>query len=321
MNDAALISAFRGCRVTVLGDLMLDCYRFGRVERISPEAPVPVLRASGAERRPGGAANVAVLLAALGAAVRLVGVCGEDQAGGVLLSLLEQAGIDCRRVVRIAGRPTTTKTRFLADRQQLLRVDEEADGPLPETVCNGLHEALDPVLEDCEVLLLSDYQKGVLEPELIVSAIAGGKRSGAMIAADPKTRHFAAYRGVTLFTPNQREAAEGIGIPIHDEASLLAAGREIVARLAPEVLLITRGEAGMALFHQGVEGLTIPTVAREVADVTGAGDVVVATAALALARGASPEDAARLANLAAGLEVEHLGCRPIGPDELAGALR
>lgn len=316
----ALLDTFPALRVLVCGDIMLDRYVLGSVDRISPEAPVPVLLAGEERDVPGGAANVALMVRALGAEVALCGVVGDDPAGERLRGLLAASGIGIEAVLTAPGRCTTVKTRVVAHKQQLLRIDREESGALPPALAQELEAAVCCRLEASDALILSDYGKGVIGPAGYAVLQAAAATAGCLVSVDPKVEHFSLYRNADLITPNNREASAGIGMPIRDGASLRAAGAAILEKLAPRALLITRSELGMALFEPGREVLEIPARARDVYDVTGAGDMVIAVATLALAGGASCADAARLANTAAGIEVAHFGCHPVGREELADAL-
>lgn len=306
---------FARARVLVAGDLMLDRYWTGATRRISPEAPVPVVQVEAIEERPGGAANVALNLAMLGARVTLAGVTGDDEAAAILETRLSGQGI-ATRFERRAGVPTITKLRVLSHHQQLIRLDFERslapNGPDP------LPGLIAPALADCDLLLLSDYAKGTLDdpPGLIRMAHDQGKP----VLIDPKGRDFSRYRGATLLTPNRAELEEIVG-HCPDDATLIERAERLRAELELEALLVTLGERGMLLVRAGVEALHLPTRAREVFDVTGAGDTVIATLAAALAAGAELAEACALANCAAGLAVGKLGTASVGAAELERAYR
>ena len=311
-----LIRSFSGVRVLVVGDLMLDRYVVGRVERISPEAPVPVLLVEEEHDVPGGAANVSVMLAALGAAVTIGGITGDDAGGKTLAGLLQAAGVDTGCVVCDPGAMTPVKSRVVASRQQLVRVDRETPGVTGKGAIEELERVLKSALRHSDLLLISDYGKGVINPDLYRILQNTAAEAGIPVAVDPKVEHFRYYTGATLITPNNKEASEGIGMPVRTGEELEAAGRAIIDCLRPQHLLITRSEKGMALFSGKENTVHIPTVAREVFDVTGAGDMVIAVASLALVCGADPRTAAVLANAAAGIEVSRFGCQPVTPEEL-----
>jgi rfaE bifunctional protein kinase chain/domain len=317
---AADISEFlaqsRGRSVGVVGDLMLDRFVWGRVSRISPEAPVPVVEIEREDYHLGGAANVARNLASLGGSPLLVGTVGSDDAAGTLRHTLVSRGLSDETVVAVSERRTTVKTRIIAHHQQVVRADwestEDLDGEAEERVL----AALDRRIGSCEALVLSDYAKGTLTPRVIARAIELAKSRGAPVLVDPKARCYHLYRGVTLVTPNLSEAERFTGVTIRSEADLGEAARAILRDLDSRAVLITRGEQGMSLYERDREPLHIPTFAREVFDVTGAGDTVIATAALALACGTSLPRAAELANRAAGIVVGKLGTACVLPEEL-----
>jgi rfaE bifunctional protein kinase chain/domain len=317
-----LLSRLAGRRVTVVGDVMLDHFQVGRVDRISPEAPVPVVRFVREEYRLGGAANVAHNIAALGGRVTLVGLVGDDEAARELRRGLDRAGVDHAGLVADASRPTTRKVRVVTLRnQQVARVDHEADGDASEASEQQLIARLTAAAADAEAIVLSDYAKGVVTPKVIAAALAAARASGAPLLVDPKVPQAERYRGAALITPNHHEAEVMTQMAIRGEGDARQAARRLHERTGANVL-ITWGEHGMWIFDRS-GGATVeealPAAAREVADVTGAGDTVIAVLALGLAAGGSLSDAARLANLAAGLVVAHFG--PTAPtiDELRRA--
>lgn len=305
---------FHAARVLVAGDLMLDRYWHGATSRISPEAPVPVVRVEGVEERVGGAGNVALNLAALGNPVDLLGYCGRDEAGDSLISLLDQSGIACA-VERVSGLPTITKLRVLSRHQQLIRLDFEErfhgidPAPLADHFATRLPSAA--------AVVLSDYGKGTLAdvPTLIELARAADRP----VLADPKGTDFDKYRGATLITPNRSEF-EAVAGACRDEAELVAKGHAMLTRLELQALLITRGEQGMTLLQPDQPALHLPAHAKEVYDVTGAGDTVISVLAAALAAGSSLAEATQLANLAAGIVVGKLGTASVSREELDYAL-
>jgi len=315
-----LIRGFEEKKVVVVGDLMLDRYVVGSVERISPEAPVPVLLVEEERSVPGGAANVASMLATLGADTRIFGIAGDDSSGNTLCRLLSEQGVSIEGILRDRSRTTTVKSRVVAHRRQLLRVDREKAAPLERWAVEELRECILSALGWADVMLFSDYGKGVVSHGLYEAIAQAAADLGVLVCVDPEIEHFRYYRGATLITPNNEEAGEGIGTPIRDSETLNRAARAIMEALHPEYLLITRSEEGMVLFTDSQEPVAIPTVAREVFDVTGAGDMVIAVASLALACGADGKEAAVLANAAAGLEVSRFGCHPVSPDELVEAV-
>lgn len=314
-----LLADVRRTRVLVVGDIMLDRYLVGDVARISPEAPVPVLHQRHLRRALGGAANVAAGIQALGGSSRLVGVIGEDGAGDALAELLRRLGIPAEQLVADPRRPTTVKTRVLARQQQMLRIDREVTSPLEEGTADRLLARALEALPWAKVLVLEDYNKGALDPDRAGRLLAAARDQGLPSIVDPKLRHFFEFRGATVFKPNARELAAALGL---ERAPTTAeALRPVVARLECGNLLVTMGEAGMLLLESGAgEPIMIPSHAREVYDVSGAGDTVTAVLAVALAAAAPLREAATLANFAAGLEVTRLGARPVSWRELLSAL-
>ncbi|MBD3349578.1 MAG: D-glycero-beta-D-manno-heptose-7-phosphate kinase [Candidatus Eisenbacteria bacterium] len=302
-----LLERFSGRRVVILGDLMLDRYIWGAVERISPEAPVPVVDVSEETIRFGGAANVAENVAALGAYASLVGVVGDDPSGDQLLGLLRDRDVDVEGVIRVPERPTTVKTRIIAHNQQVVRADHEDASDVEGEPAERLVDVLTAAIENAEVLIVSDYGKGVITVPSISEGIRAARTGGKIICVDPKESHFQSYVGVTAITPNQKEAGGAVGMRITDEESLDRAGRELLSRLKAECVVITRGEEGMTLFMADGAKEHLPTVAREVYDVTGAGDTVVSALAVGLAAGASMVEAATVANHAAGMVIREVG--------------
>jgi D-glycero-beta-D-manno-heptose-7-phosphate kinase len=315
-----LVGTFRGARILVVGDVMLDEFLWGRVARISPEAPVPVVEVTHQSFHLGGAGNVANNVNALGGQAVLAGVIGRDVAGDKVRHSLVQSGVEDALALAEAGRPTTIKTRIVAHHQQVVRADRERVEDLPGDIEDALIERIREALPSCRAVVVSDYQKGVVTARVMKSLRALAARQGAAMLVDPKVRHFERYRGASVVTPNQAEAELATGVRIRGEADLREAGEKILRRLDCGAALITRGEHGMSLFVRGGKPLHIPTAAREVYDVTGAGDTVVATLALAVAAGAGLPEAAVLANFAAGVVVGKLGTATANPDELVGAL-
>jgi D-beta-D-heptose 7-phosphate kinase/D-beta-D-heptose 1-phosphate adenosyltransferase len=307
------IPDFTRTRVAVAGDVMLDRYLFGTTGRISPEAPVPVVHVSETDNRPGGAANVAVNLASLGVATRLVGVVGEDAAAATLESILSERGIACN-FTRAKDRPTITKTRVQSRGQQLIRLDEEN---ATEMRGDEMVTALRQVIDGVGAVVLSDYGKGALSD--VQNLIRLCRDAGVPVLVDPKGTDFSKYRGASLITPNQAEFEAVAGHSESDD-QLVERGRQMINDLGLDALLITRSEKGMLLLQADAEPLFLSTQAREVYDVTGAGDTVIATLAGALASGADLASAAALANVAAGLVVRKIGVASVTPGEIRVAL-
>lgn len=308
-------------RVAVVGDLMLDVYLTGSVTRISPEAPVPVVHVHDEHFALGGAANVVANVAGLGAYCEVVGFVGKDEGGRAIRDSL--AGIDGGRVtprlVERADRPTTTKTRVMARKHQVVRFDREREDDLPDDCVEELVASLREALVSVDALVLEDYNKGVLSPPVIRAALELAAERGLPVVVDPKFRHIFEYRGATVFKPNAFELTAALGAPIRpaDDEWL----EEARARFGCDHLLVTLGEDGMALRTGAGSTLRIPAVAREVYDVSGAGDTVTAFLAVALAAGATVEESAIIANYAAAIEVTKPGVAIVTPDELRAAVR
>jgi D-beta-D-heptose 7-phosphate kinase/D-beta-D-heptose 1-phosphate adenosyltransferase len=302
---ATLLEAMRAKRIVVVGDLMLDEWLWGRVRRISPEAPVPVVEVQSHSYTLGGAGNVASNLAALGAKVAVVGIVGRDEAGDRVLSLFKKLHVDTRGITRVARRPTTQKTRIVAHHQQVVRADRESAEPLAEAVRDAMCRSVAGLDGRVDGVVISDYGKGAVDARLVTAVRRHKRRS--VITGDPKPGNIAAFAGIDCIAPNTAEAEAASGIGIANDADLARAGASLVRRTKCKHVLITRGEQGMTLFSKNARPFTVPAVARQVFDVSGAGDTVVSTLTLALAAGATIEHAVALATLAAGVVVEKLG--------------
>jgi rfaE bifunctional protein kinase chain/domain len=308
-----LLDRAQGKRIVVIGDAMLDVYLTGDVERISPEAPVPVVRVRERKYALGGAANVAQNVVAIGARCDLVAAIGHDRGGEILTEMLRAIGEDGKSLVRVE-RPTTQKTRIVARSQQLVRVDEEEDADLDGADMQRVLEAVCDAVADADAVVLEDYNKGVLVPKVIRAAIDAGAARKLPIVVDPKFKNFFAYRGATVFKPNRRELEAALGAAVDvDHPDAVPATLE---KLGVQNILLTLGDRGMALFSAKGEVARVPTVAREVYDVVGAGDTVTAYLASVLAAGGSPREAAAIANIAAGIEVGKLGAATVSAAEL-----
>ncbi len=318
-TERQIIDKLSGRRLAVIGDSMVDRFLWGRVDRISPEAPVPVVRVEQETVKLGGAANVAANIRALGAEAFLFGICGPDEAGRQLRGLLHERGIDDSGLLECPSRPTTIKTRIIAHNQQVVRADREEDAPIGEALVGQLSACL-TATGPFDGIIFSDYGKGVLTDAALGLFIAAGRKAGVPMVVDPKKGDFSQYHGVTSLTPNQKEAEQACALPIVDGESLALAGSRLLERTAAEAVLITRGEHGMALFHQDGRDGHLATRATTVFDVTGAGDTVIAVYTAALSAGAEFLDAAQLANHAAGLAVRELGTAAITADQLRTAL-
>lgn len=315
-----IVADFAGRRILVLGDLMVDRYLWGRVDRISPEAPVPVVDIERESSRLGGAGNVATNLRALGAQAVLAGVVGDDDDGTRMLDALAESGVDTHLVVRDATRPTTVKTRIIAHSQQVVRADRESRADLTGTARDALLAGLARELAGCQGLIVSDYGKGVITAAVLERALGLARDAKVHVSVDPKESHIDAYRGVSILTPNQHEAGAVMGRRVSDEASLLEVGWGLQKRLEAAAVLVTRGPQGMSLFERGGRVTHLPTVAREVFDVTGAGDTVVSVVSVALAAGADFPSACYLANHAAGVVIREIGTATCSPAELLTSL-
>jgi rfaE bifunctional protein kinase chain/domain len=314
------ISALGGHRIVVLGDIMLDRYLWGRAERISPEAPVPVVRVHREEIKLGGAANVALNLQALGDHPYLVGLAGDDVQARVLQERLAHHGFDTSGLVTVAGRPTVQKTRVVAGTQQVVRVDREDDSEVEGPDAARIVASFEAALPTADAVLISDYGKGTLSAEVVDAAVHAARARGLFVAVDPKETHFHRYRNVSILTPNHHEACFAAGRKVKDEAGLEAIGTMLREQLSAEYLLITRGEHGMSLFSASAPPDHIPTVAQHVFDVTGAGDTVIATITAAVAGGLDVPAACRLANVAARRTVAEVGSYAVTRQELAQEL-
>ena len=319
-----LTNAFADRRIVVFGDVMLDRFHYGTATRISPEAPIPVFRGERLDVVLGGAGNTARNVASLSGQARLVGLIGEDQMGDAVIETARaQTGLK-PHLIREAGRNTIVKTRLVARGQQLLRVDEEPGDPVGEATAERLLDALDQALDGADMLILSDYLKGVLTPKTIAGAVERAHAKGARVLLDPKSRDLRRYAGVDVITPNTREAELLSGVSCDDDEGCITAARTISEALGGAIVVLTRGARGMTVVSResGEETVVhLPTEAQEVFDVSGAGDTVVASLALALAAGAPTADAAHLANIAAGLSVGKVGTAVVGPEELDNAVQ
>lgn len=309
-----LIGRMKESRVVVVGDIMLDRYLVGDTERLSPEAPVPVVTVRERHARLGGAANVAMNVAAMGSEVFLVGIVGDDIDGGSIRQELAVARLDDRFVVTVAGRPTTSKTRIIARSQQIVRIDDEIESLLDGSDLDRLIRVARDALADADALLLEDYNKGALAPGLIAAVMEVAKRRGIPIVVDPKFRQFFEYAGATVFKPNRRELESALGAAVDLQNG--NALPQVLARLKVDNLLVTLGADGMLLVMKDGSTTHIPSIARDIYDVSGAGDTVTAWMGTALAAGASIREAAQLANYAAGVEVGKAGVATVSPEEV-----
>lgn len=319
---ADAISRFSDGKVLLVGDIMLDEYLEGDAERISPEAPIPIVRVAESRLLLGGAGNVARNIATLGGKAHLVSICGRDAKGDTLAALLERENITAS-LQSLTERPTTLKTRVIARNQQMLRIDHEDTAPLAPLITEALLRDVASLIEEYSVLVVSDYGKGAVSRELMegLRALRDRSASKPRILVDPKTPNFPLYEGVHLLTPNAKETSEGAGLPARNQEEILAAGQAIFTKLGCDHLLTTLGASGMALFLSPETVWHIPTAARKVFDVTGAGDTVIATLALGLASGADLLDSCILANYAAGVVVADIGASTVTAGALESIVR
>ena len=314
------INKFTACRILVVGDLMIDEYLWGNVERISPEAPVQIVTVAGENYTLGGAGNVVNNLVALGARVSVAGVIGAGRDGELLAGRFTDLGVDLRALIQEPTRPTTRKTRIIADNQHVLRIDRESKKEISTATRESLSRALREIIPAVDVVLVSDYGKGLITRELIADLIEEVRNSARPLIVDPKGLDFSKYRGATLVTPNQNEASLAAGVDIVDEASLFAAGTRLLDTAGIVNVLITCGAEGMVLFEPGRAPYRIRTEARQVFDVSGAGDTVLAVLGLCAACGASLAESAALANTAAGIVVGKVGTATVSGAELKAAV-
>ncbi len=315
-----ILNRFPGKAILILGDLMLDEFIWGKVRRISPEAPVPVVEVTDETYRLGGSGNVAANVRALGGRPVSIGLIGSDFAGDRILKLMKESGIGTAGIIR-SDRPTTLKTRIIAHHQQVVRADRETKQPVSRHLVAEIVLLFVRHLPSMAAIIVSDYDKGIIGRELMAEVLPQARSLGVPVFLDPKVHHADYYRPITMITPNQREAELLTGLSIGDQTALEAAGRKLIERFGCEYALITRGEDGMSLFSQSNGGKPstsqhLPTFAREVFDVTGAGDTVIATLALAGAAGAAMDEGAMLANHAAGIVVGKVGTATVSRSEL-----
>jgi len=313
----SIISRFKDARILVIGDVMLDEFIWGKVSRISPEAPVPVVWVNSETYMPGGASNVANNIATLGARTIISGVIGDDSRGEVLNRLLSEKGVDTDGLIVDHKRPTTVKTRVIAHHQQVVRIDKEDTTETPKSVLNKICDFVDFRIRDVDAVIIEDYGKGVISNGLIKEVVSIAKRKKKIIVVDPKEDNFSCYRDVTSITPNRFEAQNAVGFKLKNRDDLCRAGYAILKDLRSKSVLITLGEEGMALFEKGgKKPLHIPTLAQDVFDVSGAGDTVISVFTLSKCCGATDVEAANIANCAAGIVVGKVGIAVVTQEEL-----
>jgi len=317
---AEIVRQFHGAHVLVVGDIILDQYVVGGVQRLSPEAPIPVLRPTGSRTTLGGAANVALNITTLGGRATLVGVVGDDTTGATVQRLVTETPGITGALVAVPGRPTTAKTRFMTGSHQLLRLDEETTAPLDPVASQAVLLRIAEALDEADVVVLSDYAKGVLCDGVLRGAIAAAAAAGRLLIADPKRADFAAYHGADILTPNEHEVRLATRIDAEHDAEADRAGREALRATDGQAVLVTRSAKGLTLVRRDQPAMHVPTRAREVADVSGAGDTLVAALAVALAAGAPLPAAAMLANVTAGISVGKQGTATVSRQELLDAL-
>ena len=311
-----LLAKFGRQRVLVLGDIMLDHYIWGKVERISAEAPVPVLEVQKEEFRLGGAANAALNVKSLGGKAILLGVTGRDSAAQDLKQLMECKGLATDGLIADPDRKTTLKTRIVATNQQIVRIDRETQIDLGNEARTALLDSLRRLLPNCQALIIEDYNKGVLTGEVISGALELAKSLGIPVAVDPKHRNFRQYRGVDIFKPNFRELQDILDMEFESEDEFQVAASQLRGEMQIKNLIVTRGSLGMYVFDGGKQARHLPTAAREVFDVSGAGDTVISALTLAYVSGADIHLAAKVANHAAGVACGKVGTASVNPDEL-----
>lgn len=314
---SALFSRFQNLHILVVGDIMADAYIKGKVERISPEAPVPVLHTNAREIRLGGAANVALNLKSLGLKVSLCSMIGQDEMGQKLVELLQNEGIETSYIYASKRRPTTVKTRIMAGSQHLLRLDDENDAPTYPEEMAALLPLAHKAAENVDAIIFEDYDKGMIFPELIEAIVHKASNNKTPVLVDPKKRNFSHYKGVQLFKPNLKELKEGLHIEVNprEESSIQAACEKVAKHLGCRGVLLTLSEFGMSLWQPGYF-LHTPARKRKIADVSGAGDTVISVAAACMAAGADAETVVQLSNLAGGLVCEFSGVVPIDKEQL-----
>jgi rfaE bifunctional protein kinase chain/domain len=306
-----LREAFYGKRIAIIGDVMLDRYLWGTVSRISPEAPVPIVEVTSSSSSLGGASNVGNNITSLDGIAVLFGVIGDDQDGKELMQKATKSGMHTSGLIVDSQRPTTVKTRVIAHSQHVVRIDSEVRRAISVETENKILNTLEANIDSVDAIILEDYNKGVLTANVIHGAIKLAKKKNKIITVDPKFDNFFEYKQVTVFKPNRSESEASLGVKITTETDRIAAGTEIRRRLDADNLLLTLGESGVALFERDGTTSTMHTTARKVADVSGAGDTVIATLTMALAAGATPKEASTLANYAGGIVCGEVGAVPI----------
>ena len=316
-----ILENFAKVKVLVFGDIMLDRYWWGTVSRISPEAPVPVVNLDKTSLAAGGAANVAANVAGLGAKPYLIGIIGDDDEGKYFPEILNKSGISADHLVKVKNRPTTVKTRIIAHSQQIARLDHESNSELEPDEEELVWKKLESVLNEIHIIIVSDYAKGIITKNILARLIKKCKKKNIKIFVDPKGKNYSKYKGVTLLTPNKKEAAEACKLDESHKNLVANAGKQLISEIETEMLLITQGEDGMTLFEKKKKPFHIKALAKNVYDVTGAGDTVIATLAVAIGAGIRATEAAEIANISAGIVIEKMGTTAIQLDELSEELK
>lgn len=307
---------FKGKRIAVIGDMMLDIYFRGEVKRISPEAPVPIVEVENEFFRFGGAANCALNIASLTGIPEPIGAIGYDNFGTIFTSLLNDSNISSKGIIIDEARPTTAKTRVIADKQHIVRIDKESKQNLPSKLKTKIFERLEEIIDSLDGIILQDYNKGVLSESLITEIIKLAQLKNVIVTVDPKFHNFFAYKNVTVFKPNRKEAEDVLGMKLKSDDDISNAGNMLMEKLNAKNILLTLGHEGIAVFEKGQTERRMPTKARRVADVSGAGDTVISTLTMALASGADIIESSYLANYAGGIVCEEVGIVPIESDKL-----
>lgn len=312
---------FRNKRIAVIGDMMLDSYFKGKVSRISPEAPVPIVEVENEFMRFGGALNVAYNILTLGGIPLPIGIIGDDAEGKLLKKLMREASISCEAIFTDKSRPTTSKTRVIAHSQQVVRIDKESTAPLSKQLEKKIIDYIKQDFSNIDAIILQDYNKGVLTQNLIREVIQKANEENKIVTVDPKFNNFFEYKNVTVFKPNRKETEDALSMKLRNDRDISEAGEKLLHSLNARYILLTLGEAGIALFEKGKPEKRVPTKARKVADVSGAGDTVISTITIALAAGVDIYNAAYLANYAGGLVCQEVGIVPINIDDLIKAVK
>lgn len=316
-----LIKSFSKAKVLVVGDVMLDRYQWGSVSRISPEAPVPIVALEKSSVVAGGAANVAANVAGLGAEPKLFGITGDDADATFFPEILRKSKVNDFDLFKVKNRQTTVKTRIIAHQQQIVRIDQESSNSLSSEDAVKILRQIEKHLDKTDIIIISDYAKGFLTDEMLVGLITKANQLGTIVVVDPKGKDFSKYKGATILTPNQKEALEACNLEQNSHHLLENSGRRLLETLSLSALLITQGENGIKLLEKNKKTVQLKATARNVYDVTGAGDTVIASLAVCLASGMNFRDSSEFANLTAGLVVEHIGTTAIDRDILLNSLK